>query len=108
MEVLRCRAKTPSTAIFYGTKRKRRRVIAVKADKMKKNDIINLEITALTSEGSGIGRADGMAVFVPFTAVGDVISCRILKVLKSYAYGKIEQIITPSPDRVNKIGRAHV
>ncbi len=76
-------------------------VIAVKADKMKKNDIINLEITALTSEGSGIGRADGMAVFVPFTAVGDVISCRILKVLKSYAYGKIEQIITPSPDRVN-------
>lgn len=67
---------------------------------MKKNDIIDLEITALTSEGSGIGRADGMAVFVPFTAVGDVISCRIVKVLKSYAYGKAEEIITPSPDRV--------
>lgn len=67
---------------------------------MKKNDIIDLRITALTSEGSGIGRADGMAVFVPFTAVGDVISCRILKVLKSYAYGKLENIITPSPDRV--------
>lgn len=67
---------------------------------MKKNDIFNIEITALTSEGSGVGRADGMAVFVPFTAVGDVISCRILKVLKSYAYGKIESIITPSPDRV--------
>ena len=67
---------------------------------MKKNDIINLEITALTSEGSGIGRADGMAVFVPFTAVGDVVSCRVLKVLKSYAYGKIEQLITLSPDRV--------
>lgn len=68
---------------------------------MKKNDVIDLEITALTSEGSGIGRADGMAVFVPFTAVGDVISCRILKVLRSYAYGKIEQIITPSKDRVD-------
>lgn len=67
---------------------------------MKKNDIIDLEITALTSEGSGIGRADGPAVFVPFTAVGDVISCRILKVLKSYAYGKIERIISPSPDRI--------
>lgn len=67
---------------------------------MKKNDIIDLRITALTSEGSGIGRADGMAVFVPFTAVGDVIACRILKVLKSYAYGKAEEIITPSPDRV--------
>ncbi len=67
---------------------------------MKKNDVIDLEITALTSEGSGIGRADGMAVFVPFTAVGDVIECRILKVLKSYAYGKIERIITPSRDRI--------
>ncbi len=67
---------------------------------MKKNDIIDLEITSLTSEGSGIGRYDGMAVFVPFTAVGDVISCRILKVLKSYAYGKIESIITPSPSRI--------
>ena len=67
---------------------------------MQKNQIITLEITALTNEGSGVGRYEGMAVFVPFSAVGDVISCRVLKVLKSYAYGKIEQIITPSPDRV--------
>ena len=67
---------------------------------MQKNDIIRLEITALTSEGSGIGRHDGMAVFVPYTAVGDTISCRIVKVLKSYAYGRCEEVITPSPDRV--------
>lgn len=66
---------------------------------MTKNDIVKLEITSLTSEGSGVGRYDGMAVFVPFTAVGDVISCRIVKVLKSYAFGKIEEIITSSPDR---------
>lgn len=67
---------------------------------MTKNQIITLEITALTNEGSGVGRFDGMAVFVPFSAVGDVISCRIVKVLKSYAYGKIEKLVTPSPDRV--------
>lgn len=67
---------------------------------MVKNEIITLEITALTNEGSGVGRFDGMAVFVPFSAVGDVIECRVVKVLKSYAYGKIERIITPSPDRV--------
>ena len=40
---------------------------------MTKNDIVNLEITSLTSEGSGVGRHDGMAVFVPFTAGGAVI-----------------------------------
>lgn len=67
---------------------------------MNKNDIVELEITALTSEGSGVGRYDGMAVFVPLTAVGDVIRCKIVKVLKSYAYGIIDEIIVPSPDRI--------
>lgn len=74
---------------------------------LAKNDIVDIEITALTNEGSGVGHycengseGRGIAVFVPFTAVGDMVSCRILKVLKSYAYGKAEKIITPSADRV--------
>lgn len=66
---------------------------------MKKNDIAKLEITALTSEGSGVGRHEGMAVFVPKTAVGDIIEAKIVKVLSSYAYGITERVITPSPDR---------
>ncbi len=66
---------------------------------MKKNDIARLKITALTSEGSGVGKHEGMAVFVPRTAVGDVIDARIVKVLSSYAYGITERVITPSPDR---------
>lgn len=68
---------------------------------MKKNEFYTLEITGMTSEGNGVGKApDGMAVFVPLTAVGDVISCKIVKVAKSYAYGIIDSIITPSPDRI--------
>ncbi|MBO5955402.1 MAG: TRAM domain-containing protein, partial [Clostridia bacterium] len=55
--------------------------------RMKKNDIIRLSVTDVTGEGSGVGRYEGMAIFVPFTAAGDVIDCRIVKVLKSYAYG---------------------
>lgn len=73
---------------------------------LAKNDIITLEITALTNEGSGVGHYKedssdglGMAVFVPMTAVGDVISCRVVKVLRSYAYGRVEGILTASPDR---------
>lgn len=73
---------------------------------LAKNDIITLEITALTNEGSGVGHykedssdGRGMAVFVPMTAVGDVISCRVVKVLRSYAYGRVEGILTASPDR---------
>ncbi len=65
-----------------------------------KNDIIELEITSLTNEGCGIGKADGMVIFVPFSAVGDKIKCRLVKVNKSHCYGKIEEIIVPSEDRV--------
>ncbi len=67
---------------------------------LKKNSIINLEITGMTSEGNGVGKYEGMAVFVPFTAVGDVIECKIVKVNKTLAYGIIEKIITLSPDRI--------
>lgn len=67
---------------------------------MKKNDIIKLKIDSITNEGNGVGRCDGMAVFVPFTAIGDEINCRIVKMKKTYAYGIIERIITPSKNRI--------
>lgn len=67
---------------------------------MNKNDIIDLEITAVSSEGAGIGRYDGKAVFVPFTAIGDKISARILKDKKNLAFGKVERLLTPSEDRI--------
>lgn len=68
---------------------------------VKKNDIVTLNITATTSEGSGIGRTEeGMAVFVKGAAEGDVIDVRIIKVSRNYSIGKIERVITHSPDRI--------
>ena len=67
---------------------------------LQKNDIIQLTITSAAADGSGVGRsADGMAVFVPLSAVGDVLRVRVLKVKKTCAYGKIEEILTPAPSR---------
>ena len=66
---------------------------------MQKNDEIVLKITDYTSEGSGIGRYDGMAVFVPLAAIGDTVKVKVLKVKKTYAYGKVMEIIEPSADR---------
>ncbi|MGN0453455.1 MAG: 23S rRNA (uracil(1939)-C(5))-methyltransferase RlmD [Ruminococcus sp.] len=67
----------------------------------KKNDIINLKIDALTSEGSGVGRSEeGIAVFVPDSAVGDELTVKILKVKKTHAFGKIENIVKSSADRI--------
>ena len=68
---------------------------------MNKNDIISLEISGISNDGSGVGRtAEGMVVFVPLSAVGDRLSVKILKVCKNHCYGKIEEILSPSPDRI--------
>lgn len=68
---------------------------------LKKNDIIKLNIISATAEGSGVGKTDdGLTVFVPLSAIGDELEVRILKTKKTYAFGKIEKIITPSQSRI--------
>ena len=68
---------------------------------LSKNDIIRTTITALTSDGDGVSRSDdGVVIFTPNTAVGDVIDAHILKVKKNVAYAKCETVISPSEDRI--------
>lgn len=67
---------------------------------VEKNKTYQLEITSVSSEGNGVGHIDGYAVFVPKTVDGDVIECLIVKVRKSFAYGKAIRIIKPSQYRV--------
>ena len=66
----------------------------------QKNQIVELIISDMTHEGSGIGHLDGMAVFVPGSAVGDRLRVRLVKVNKTHCYGRIEQVATPSSDRI--------
>ncbi len=67
---------------------------------LKKNQDIEIKITGITTEGSGVGHYDGIAVFVPNTATGDVIECHIIKTKKNYAVGKIKNIIKASKTRI--------
>ena len=68
---------------------------------LKKNDLIPLEIQSVSSsEGSGVGRCEGMVVFVPGTAPGDKLTVRIVKVLSSYCYGIVHELISPGPERI--------
>lgn len=68
---------------------------------MNKNDICTLEIISILNDGSGVGRdKDGKVVFVPMTAIGDVCKVKIVKAKNSYSYGRLEEILTPSPDRI--------
>lgn len=66
---------------------------------MKKNETITIEITGMTAEGSGVGRYEGMAVFVSGAAIGETVRARVIKAEKRYAIGKLEEIVKRSPDR---------
>ncbi len=67
---------------------------------LSKNDNIELNIDALTSEGSGVGRYNGLAVFVNDTVPGDRIIAHIIKRSKNYAVGKVDKVISPSSSRI--------
>lgn len=66
---------------------------------LKKNDVIVLEITDVSNDGSGVGRYENMAIFVPDAAVGDIIECLIVKVKSTYCYGKAIKLVTASKHR---------
>lgn len=67
---------------------------------LKKNDEIQLNITALTSEGSAIGRKDGVPIFVRGGVPSDVVTAHIIKAKKNYAVARLQQVQEPSPHRV--------
>ena len=66
----------------------------------RKNDIVTLKIEDCGIDGEGIGKADGFTVFVKDAVIGDTVRAKIMKAKKNYGYGRLEEIITPSPDRV--------
>lgn len=51
-------------------------------------------------DGEGIGKYDGMTFFVKDALIGDEILARALKLKKNYGYARVEEILTPSPYRV--------
>lgn len=58
-----------------------------------------LRIEALAFGGAGVGRHDGMAVFVPYAAPGDLVRCRLTGRKKRHAHGQIEALLEGSPLR---------
>lgn len=66
----------------------------------RKNDLVTLEIEDCGIDGEGIGKADGFTVFVKDAVIGDTVTAKIMKSKKHYGYGKLIEILKPSPYRV--------
>ena len=67
---------------------------------VEKNKDYLMEITDIGNEGEGIGKIDGFTVFVKDALPGEKIKVRITKVNKSFAFGRLMEIIEPSEYRV--------
>ena len=66
----------------------------------KKNDICRITIEDIGTDGEGIGKIDGFTLFIKDAILGDEVEAKIMKAKKSYAYAKLEKVLTPSPFRV--------
>jgi len=68
---------------------------------IEKNQDLEVEIVSYGSEGQGVARYNNFVIFVPMAIVGEIVKIHIIKVTKSYAVGKIVEIIKESKYRCN-------
>ena len=66
---------------------------------MEKNEIVEVSIEDMTKQGEGIGKWNGFPLFIRDAVIGDRAEVRVVKVKKGYGYGRLEQVLVPSPDR---------
>ena len=64
-------------------------------------ETIEIRIDSLSYGGAGVGRAEGIVHFVPFSCPGDLLEIKITRREKRYREAEIVRIIEASPDRVN-------
>ena len=68
---------------------------------LQKNQVLTLQVERLSSDGSGVAHSpEGETVFIPGAAPGDEARVRIVKDCKRYAFGILDEVLTPSPDRI--------
>lgn len=66
---------------------------------IKKNQVYDVEILDNGFKGEGIAKIDNFTIFVPNAIKGEKVKIKILKVLTSHAFAKIEEILESSDSR---------
>ncbi|HBN83188.1 MAG TPA: 23S rRNA (uracil(1939)-C(5))-methyltransferase RlmD [Clostridiales bacterium] len=69
------------------------------AEKLNKNQIVEIDITGMSHQGFGVGKVDDFVVFTEGALPGERIKARLVSIKKDYAYGIISEYIEKSPDR---------
>lgn len=67
---------------------------------LQKDMELELTIEDMGVDGEGIGKADGVTLFVKDAVLGDVVRVKIMKMKKNYGYARLMEVLEPSPYRV--------
>ncbi len=67
---------------------------------LKKDMELELTIEDMGVDGEGIGKAEGIALFVKDAVLGDLVRVKIMKMKKNYGYARLLEVLKPSPYRV--------
>lgn len=65
-----------------------------------KNEIVKGIVESYGHDGEGVIKIDGFPIFVKGAILGEELNVKILKANKTHAFGKIEEIITQSENRI--------
>lgn len=67
---------------------------------VRSGQVVQVRVHGLGHSGEGVGRVDGLTLFVPGGAPGDLLEARVTEVKKNYARAALLRVVEPSPDRV--------
>lgn len=65
--------------------------------------IVEVQVTGLGSSGEGVGKLNGFAIFVKGALTGETVKVQLTEVKKTYALGKVTEIVKASTERVEPI-----
>lgn len=70
---------------------------------IKKNNDYEVDIIDINHDGQGVGKIDNYSVFIDGVVIGEKVKIKLIKVNKTYGYGKLLQVLEPSKDRIEPL-----
>ncbi|MBN1833559.1 MAG: 23S rRNA (uracil(1939)-C(5))-methyltransferase RlmD [Deltaproteobacteria bacterium] len=67
---------------------------------LRKGSFIELKIENMAYGGQGVGRLEGLVIFVKYAVPGDWVRVQVVKRKKDYAEARITDLLEPSKDRI--------
>jgi len=66
---------------------------------VEKNKEYIVDVQGMGYEGEGVSKIDSFTVFIPGALINEKVRIKIVKINRNFGFGKLIEVIEPSPDR---------